>query len=281
MRGVSWLTAAVPPLGRVLPTLNGAPMISAGQLGALRWGAARAKWEDLRMSLIRGTDGAIAAASAHVYANVVINTGPVAWWPLDANLVDRIGGRNGTIGAGSEVHGAALPADSGGGFDCAGTSWISVAHAAALKPAVGSLMAWFKPAAVHNGIVMAVNAAGTSNPADFALRVNSSGTVSCFFQQGGATQLIQTSSAYYVAGQIIHAIVTFDTNGFTLYLDGNKIASNTVHTVGFTDNTLDWRFGNELQASGDIFNGVIDEIAIWDRVLTRNEIYLLAQTEPD
>jgi hypothetical protein len=231
------------------------------------------------MSLLAATYGAIAGATRHAYAGVVMDTEPVAWWPLDANLVDRIGARNGAIGAGSEVHAAALPRDSGGSFQCAGINWITVPHDAALKPAVGSLMAWCRPATVHSGIVMAANALGI-NPADFALRVYASGTISCFFQQSGVTQVSETASPYYEAGQIVQAIVTFDTNGFILYLDGNKIASNAMHTAGFTANMLDWRFGEQHDTS-TIFNGLIDEIAIWNRVLTRNEIYLLAQTEPD
>jgi hypothetical protein len=232
------------------------------------------------MSLLSGTRGAIAAANGHAYADLVMDTGPVAWWPLDGNLLDRKGPHHGSIGAGAESSTGTLPNGSGRAFNCAGTNWISVSHAAVLKPAVGSLMAWFKPAMVHDGIVMAANAAGTSNPSDFALRADNTGTLSCFFQQGGVTNLIQTASPYYQAGQIVHALVTFGASGFTLYLDGNKIASSAEHTGGFTDNTLDWRFGNDAADTG-IFNGVIDEIAIWDRVLTRNEIYLLAQTEPD
>lgn len=251
--------------------------------GVERRVAADAMCEDCFMSLLGGMEGAIAAAGRRVfaYAELVIDSGPLAWWSLDTDLRDHVGGHNGTIGAGSKVHAAALPADSGGSFDCAGSNWVRVAHASELKPAVGSVMAWFKPASVHNGIVLAVNETGASNPADFALRVNGDGSVSCFFQQGGATSLIQTTADYYAPGQIVQAIVTSDPGGFVLYLDGNMIASNSGHTVGFTGNTLDWRFGNELQASGAFFNGVVDEIAIWDRVLTRNEIYLLSQTEPD
>jgi hypothetical protein len=74
-------------------------------------------------------------------------------------------------------------------------------------------------------------------------------------------------------------VVTFDGSGFALYLDGNRIGTSDVHTTGLASNTLGWRFGSDEFVG--IFDGVIDEIAIWDRVLTRNEIYLLAQTEPD
>lgn len=211
------------------------------------------------------------------------NTGGslIAHWRLGSNLTERIAGRNATLGAGVEAYTSGLPFGSpGAAFDCAGANWLTVPHAAALKPAVGSLMAWFRPSTIHNGVMVSANALGTSNPADFTLRVIDNGTVSCFFQQSAITHLIITASAYYTLGQIVHAIVTFDAGGFALYLDGNLIEANTDHTSGLNNNTVDWRFGSE-EAGAPIFNGALDEIALWNRVLTRNEIYQLSLTEPD
>jgi Concanavalin A-like lectin/glucanases superfamily len=232
------------------------------------------------MSLLNSVYRIAAAANGRrdfAYADLVMDTGPVAWWPLDTNLVERIGGRNGVIGAGSAVHAGALPEDSGGSFNCAGTNWVSVAHASVLKPAVGSLMVWFKPASLQDEARIVAADLGGTNVGDFALHLLSAGRIAAYFQS--TTDVITTSVAYYVSGQTVHAIVTWGASGFSLYLDGNLIGRFTDYTDGLTGNTQDWVFGFR-QLNGQIFNGAIDEIAIWNRVLTRNEIYLLAQTEP-
>jgi hypothetical protein len=230
------------------------------------------------MSLLSSIDGAIAAAGGPAYAKLVMSTGPVAWWPLDANLMDRIGARNGVIGGGSGVHAAALPADSAGSFDCAGVNWISVAHAAALKPAVGSLMVWFKANALGDYWPVQADEEGLIND-DFAIRTFATGEVQAHWQVGGVETAIRTVAPYYTAGQIVQAIATWNGSGVAFYLDGNRIAASTAHTSGLGANPQDWQFGRSPSGTDPILDGMIDEIALWDRVLTRNEIYLLAQIE--
>jgi hypothetical protein len=83
---------------------------------------------------------------------------------------------------------------------------------------------------------------------------------------------------YYAIGQRVCAHVTFDGSGYTLLLDGNKIASSDIHTTGLSGNVTPWLFGSVLDTPS-VFDGVIDEIAIWNRVLTRNEMYQLTQAE--
>jgi hypothetical protein len=236
------------------------------------------------MSLISGQDGAI-AAGLHPYADLVMNTAPVAWWPLNSNLVDRIGGRNGALGTGSEIYVESLPKDHGAGFDCAGTNWISVAHALALKPAVGSAMVWFKAHALQGPVaIIQCDETGSSEvDGQFSLSILNDGSITASWQtaaDGGTNTQITTVSPYYVPGQTVHALCGWDSSGVALYLDGNLIAKLTGHTTGLANNDLPWQFGKD-GPSATIFGGVIDEIAIWNRLLTRNEIYALAQTEPD
>jgi Concanavalin A-like lectin/glucanases superfamily len=142
-------------------------------------------------------------------------------------------------------------------------------------------MVWFRPASLHNGGVIAANTTGQVDD-HFFLQTISDGRIAMTFQNAAndpPSPVIGTTAAYYAAGQTVHAVTTFEGSGFALYLDGNRIDTDDAHTSGLTGNELDWRFGNDFAVG--TFNGVIDEIAIWNRVLTRNEIYLLAQTEPD
>ena len=227
------------------------------------------------MSPLNGTDGEIAAARPRLYAHLVRDTAPVAWWPLASDLVDRISGRNAVLGAGSEVHAAGLPANSRGSFDCAGANWLEVTHAEALKPSAGTVMAWFKPASLHRCAVIQCDEAGAgTSPNQFALSVQADGTIALVF--AGVERV--TAQGYYEPGQVVHALVTFDSSGVALYLDGKQIETDSTHTAGLTGNTVNWRFGQG--AGGAVFDGVIGHIAIWDRVLSDlTEIRALAQVE--
>ena len=216
------------------------------------------------MSPSNGTDGEIAAARPRLYAHLVRDTAPVALWPLASNLVDGISGRNAVLGAGSEVHAAGLPANSRGSFDCAGANWLEVTHAEALKPsAAGTVMVWFKPASLHRCAVIQCDEAGAgTSPNQFTLSVQADGTIALVF--AGVERV--TAQGYYEPGQVVHALVTFDSSGVALYLDGKQIETDSAHTAGLTGNTVNWRFGQG--AGGAVFDGVIGHIAIWDRVLS-------------
>ena len=225
------------------------------------------------MSPSNGTDGDIAAAGRRAYAPLVRDTAPVAWWPLASNLDDRTGARNAVLGAGSEVHATGLPANSSGSFDCAGANWLEVTHADALKPSAGTVMVWFKPASLHGCAVIQCDEAGAgTNPNQFTLNVQTDGTIALFL--AGMERV--TARGYYDPGQVVHALVTFDSSGVALYLDGKQIGTDTGHSAGLTGNTLNWRFGRS--AVDTVFDGVIGHIAIWDRVLSDStEIPALAQ----
>ena len=208
-----------------------------------------------------------------------MGTSPVAYWPFNGNPNDSIAAHNGTPN-GSPTFVGGLPANSDAAFNCAGVGWVEVAHATALKPAVGSILAWFRPTSAHNGAVISADAVGAV-AGDFAMRVFDTGRIRCRFQTAtGTNAIIATAEGYYSPNQVVCAVVTFNATGFTLYLGGNVIGTNAEHTTGLNANTTAWRFGN-VEDTPSIFNGVIDEFAIWNRVLTRNEIFVLAQTEPD
>jgi hypothetical protein len=74
--------------------------------------------------------------------------------------------------------------------------------------------------------------------------------------------------------------VTFDGTGFKVYLDGHEIGTSTAHTTGLAGNETAWAFGADRHPGATIFNGEIDRVAIWDRVLSRNDIYLVSLLEP-
>lgn len=226
--------------------------------------------------------------ASDAYKSVIDATAPFkGGWEFNGNLLDRSGNNHhGTLGAGVESHGAGLPADSNQAFSCGGENWVSVAHHADLKPAAGTLLTWFRPTTIpavgFPGAIASCNTAEFEND-DFELRANADGSISCFFQNAGVSTAIVTSTEYYESEQIVVAIVTWDATGIALYLrrvgiddDIVLIGTSSAHTTGLSSNTLAWRFG--MNDAGAVpFDGSIDEIYIWDRVLTDQEKISVAQ----
>ncbi|WP_411847344.1 LamG-like jellyroll fold domain-containing protein [Roseibacillus persicicus] len=78
-----------------------------------------------------------------------------------------------------------------------------------------------------------------------------------------------------VVGQVFHSAVTFDQGSktFTVYLNGEEVGSEVI--TGTLSNFDSFRIGTYRDADGRWFDGVIDEVAIWERVLSPAEIPLL------
>ena len=216
------------------------------------------------------------------YDDEVLATGPVAFWlPEAAAVVDRVGGRDASyVGAPTLSPGLT---GAGMSLNCGGTVFAERAHEAALKPAVGTIMAWVRPATVGNHWPTGADPSG-ENRGDFSFRLRDDGAAGAYFQNPSSTPrtLLVTAPSYYAAGQTICIVVTFDGTGFKVYLDGHEIGVETAHTPGLADNEAAWALGVVRHPPPDetIFNGEIDRVAIWDRVLSRNDIYLVSLLEP-
>jgi hypothetical protein len=212
------------------------------------------------------------------YDDALFATGPVVFWqPQAAVVVDRAGARDAAY-VGAPILSPAL-IGAGTALDCGGTVFARRAHADLLKPAAGTILAWLRPATVTNAWPLGADPAG-ANAGDFALRLRDDGAAGAYFQDGSNTQILWTGPSYYAAGQIVCMVVTFDGAGFQLYLDGHEIASSPTYTAGLTGNRAPWTLGVNTDDGGTIFAGQIDRVAIWGRVLTRNEIYLVSHLEP-
>ena len=71
-----------------------------------------------------------------------------------------------------------------------------------------------------------------------------------------------------------HIVVTSDGATEKIYFDGIEVSSVPADTIGATTNAL--RIGNHFEF-GDtlVFNGRIDEVALWSRPLTDNEVTII------
>ena len=109
---------------------------------------------------------------------------------------------------------------------------------------------------------------------NYGLYMTSSEVVRAGFEQfSTGTNYFISSPSKYNNGQWHYAVVTYDGSTLGLYIDGTQVGS--LSTSGASpDNTgtQPLRVGANSQASNSFFNGNIDEVRVWNRGLSSQEV---------
>lgn len=204
-------------------------------------------------------------------AHADITTGLVAWYRFEGNVNDSSGNNytgtptNITYGTGKLGQDAVFNG---------GTSYITVPGLTGNLPSgttPRTVSFWAKPSstASHGDIV------------SWGSNYTAGHRFSVLMQAGGRLDLIgqsddHTSNYYFSAGQWTHVTVTFNgTSTLIFYVNGQPYA--TVPVAGLnTDAGYPLVMGmNVAGGSGEYFNGDVDEVRIYNRVLTANDVQQL------
>lgn len=221
--------------------------------------------------------------------------GLVGYWPFNGNANDESGnGNNGVI------NGASLSMDRFGSTNSAyefnGISdFIEVNNSASLNLGTQdfSMTVWIKPNEFLNETQLIINKERTTAPDGNQLRLaiaktdnQSDGHIYFFTQTGNNGLTFSSTNGYSLQTNSIAELnswsfLTIVRTGiiFKLYLNGQLISSensNTGVTIDYTTNYNNFIFGATSQATGNgklaFFKGLIDDIGIWNRALTNQEI---------
>lgn len=185
--------------------------------------------------------------------------GMVAWWPGDGSASD-IAGSNG----GSVVGGVTYAAGRvGQAFRLDGaTGYVQVPDSASLR-VTGQITidAWIYPAATGGRVVDKITAGG----ADGYLLDTYGGVVRLIVDSHGlsGTTAIPTGTWSHVAG-------VYDGTQMRVYLNGT-LDGTLDTTAAIPANTLPVRIG-AASDGGSLFNGLIDEVEVFNRGLSQPEI---------
>ena len=212
--------------------------------------------------------------------NYVPTNGLVGWWPFTGNANDSSGnGNNGT------VNGATLTTDRFGNgnraYSFGGGDWIEVLNSNSLNSAssVITVSAWFN---INNWD-------NHSNAGWFTIMSKSNSVTSYGNYRTGVTKnaqgiirLYTTLNSDIVEDTVVinlntwnqfTAIINDATNQGSLYLNGILIFQGSTGYTGWsTTDTLPLMFGMDRPGIIDYANGKIDDIGIWNRALTQQEI---------
>jgi hypothetical protein len=242
------------------------------------------------------------------YAKVVMADGPVAYWQMDetngsTTAVDTAGSFDGTYiaGAGSFTFGAptGIPHDTNAALGVASGATISIPYAIEINPPGSfSVEGWFKPASTaanNNDYRTALSSMSNpwgAGPTGWLVYQTGGNNWSWWPYNGYWSGVQLTDPDPIVAGRWYYIVLTYDRSTFTLYVDGVAKASGT--DSGFVQNgnvpsgSVDYNYNynqnHDPSASGPVtlgwrnpvdfnpFNGTMDDVAIYNKVLTPQQI---------
>ena len=199
--------------------------------------------------------------------NYVPTNGLVGWWPFNNNATDESSNTNdGT------VNGATLTNDRFGNNNAAysfngSNNYISMLtmNNIPMGNSARTLSVWMDPSSLWNQWTLTAIGYGspsTNNAFIFGLGNN------IIAVQGWGNDY--SSPLTYTVGQWMHAVCTFDGTNIKIYVDGVLIGSGT-NTLWNTNGT-EFYFGARPSQGNSFFPGQLDDIGIWNRALTPQEI---------
>ena len=103
--------------------------------------------------------------------------------------------------------------------------------------------------------------AGSDN--QFRIRVQISGN-------GTSETTCDSTTTTYTTGTWYHVAFVYDDTNGTVYVNGSADGA-TAHTTGIFDNSMEFTIGAQ-DSGGEHFDGLIDEVALFDRILTVAEV---------
>lgn len=231
---------------------------------------------------VRLYDRPWSADKIYDYANfgIVPAGSPVAHWELD------------------EASGTIAPDSSGNGYDATlvgrtGPEWRTGPNGGALEfHGVGSYVNCSNSPIFDVTDALSVSAwiNITTVPADWAGIITKGDDAWRFstFQRTTSLHFAVTGPPDYWAvngqtqlnpGQWYNVAATYDGTEIRLYVDGVEDAIATAYDGGVTTDPFDVWIGGNSDRPGREFDGLIDEVAVWNRALSINEIQWLAENQ--
>ena len=210
----------------------------------------------------------------------VDTNGLVGWWPFDGNANDYSGNAlngivNGAVSSSVDRHGNLNACyqwpntKAPGNYINLGTSIQSQLT----NSITNSVWVYFDTAATANARIISTWEMGIivfSSSSD-------SVTLKCTYDFTGTNMW---PSIFKISKHSWHHIVFTSGSGFTrLYVDGQLVEVSS-STVAVQSSPYDWNVGRKSRPSYDGFGGKIDDLGIWNRVLTPLEITNLYTAYP-
>lgn len=208
----------------------------------------------------------------------VPTNGLVGWWPFNGNANDESGnGNNGT------VNGATLTTDrfgnTGNAYSFDGVDdFISVPDSPILELGNSySIGVWINFTSNPLNEFTAISKERQLDGTGLAIIIDNTAKVAHGFINGANYSFYSLNSLSFARWNYV--VITYDGLSAKLFLDG--VSNNSSNfSQSLINSTLNWYFGKEFTTNGGgssgytnrYFDGKIDDIGIWNRALTDQEI---------
>jgi hypothetical protein len=227
------------------------------------------------------TLGATPASTSSRYAATVLTDGPSLYWRYNGsgNLGDDSTGGNGGILFGTRtpnVTPAALAGDPSTAMSFDGATGYAYQSQPEQAPKTYSIETWFRTTTTAGGKLVGFGQNTTRlsvSTYDRHVYMRDDGRL--VFGASSTANTLASPRAYN-NGAWHHVVATQGLSGMALYVDGVKVASNTVTTNSVYQGY--WRAGGDKLGSwpgphsSDYFQGALDETAIYRKELTAHRV---------
>ena len=225
---------------------------------------------------LSGTAGGLIDMSFTLYTTS--ESTPIAYWRFDETqgtiAVDSVGGHNGTIHGATWTTGAAAGALRFDGLD----DYVELPIGTRVSQLTNSTFALWVNWSVAGGPWQRVFDFGKGQTAYMFLcpRLDTSGPMRFAITTGGSEAEQRVTAPTALPGGWHHVAVVIDAAAHStkLYLDGNVVAANTAATLtpsALGQTTQNW-LGRSQYPGDAYYQGLIDEVLVYDRSLTQAEI---------
>jgi len=187
---------------------------------------------------------------------------PVAYWKFDEGSGTLVGDTTDNMNN-AIIHGPSLDFD---GTD----EYVEITSVSALEPTTISVEMWLKTSGTDGSHHRALSMTDSDVGAGVAYMVERIGTSLSFGIYNGAAS--KTKSYTYTENVWYHLIGIYDNDVVYLYINGeSQGTTSSAGTISYTDSDF-IAIGRKNAADGEYFDGKIDEVRIYNRVLTATEI---------
>ncbi len=209
--------------------------------------------------------------SKHITWAGDLDTANIAYWGFDegtgSTLNDEIGANDWTTQGMEE--GDWLPGISGTSLNFTPNEYASGGSFALAFPAV-TIQTWYRPFTRTAYITVLGTDLGGRNDGEFEVLLDSNGNPA-MQSDNGVAQTFLSADGLVKLDEFSQQVSIYNTTGMFLFIDGVFNNSNTV--VNQPDLTP-WRLGDS-EGQTQFWNGRIDEVGIWSRTLSLEEIEFL------